>query len=243
MQFRKIVFHNHAVQFYILSVLFLSTPLIIFFLAVPPPPVYLTWDWASALGYLAATMVLLLFLYPIIMYRIPGLSGRFFSDFHRHAGFVIFILAFLHVLIMLIEEPLLIEHIKPTAPAYMLSGLLAWILLALLVIFSLKKTRQKLFKDTGIFRNFHIFGGCLIILLICYHITTSGYYANTLWKQGLWLSFSLGSIIYALVRKRSTGEEIVPEVQKNKDITLVESSAGLFVLGAIAWSMAVILNM
>jgi hypothetical protein len=38
------------------------------------------------------------------------------------------------VVILLVREPLLLEHLKPTAPLHMLAGLLALILLMLLAL-------------------------------------------------------------------------------------------------------------
>lgn len=92
------------------------------------------WDWANALGYLGLAVSLLLFVYAGRARAFPPYSGRFFANLHRDLGYIALLLIGAHVVILLVREPLLLEHLKPTAPLHMLAGLLALILLMLLAL-------------------------------------------------------------------------------------------------------------
>lgn len=91
----------------------------------------------------------------------PPFSGRFFANLHRDFGYAALALLAAHIGLMLYAEPLLVEHLKPSAPQHMLAGLLASLFMLLLVL-------------------------CVGFLM--WHVVDSGYYLNTSWKLGVMLS-------------------------------------------------------
>ncbi|MCF7980917.1 MAG: ferric reductase like transmembrane component, partial [Pseudomonadales bacterium] len=101
---------------------------------VPAPTTVFLWDWANAIGYLAVALLFLLFVYRGQPQSLPAFSGRFFINFHRDLGILSLIFVGLHMGVLLASAPLLMEHLKPTAPWYMLSGLASAVLLIMIVL-------------------------------------------------------------------------------------------------------------
>lgn len=161
----------------------LCLPLLLLWLVTPQPAAYLLWDLANAIGYIVTALVILLFIFRCQPMSSPPFSGRFFVNLHRDLGYGALALTLLHVAILLFHEPLLVEHLKPTAPGYMLAGLGASILLLLLVILSLPTVRRKLWSDYRRYRTLHLWLALGVMLLLYIHLLGSGYYLNSLWKQ------------------------------------------------------------
>lgn len=99
------------------------------------------WDLSAGLGYVAVVFALLLFLYPL---RRRGLPHRRLISVtqHRRIGWLALILALLHALLLLVIEPLTGQYLLPSAPLYMLCGVVALIALAVLVPTGLKARRR-----------------------------------------------------------------------------------------------------
>jgi hypothetical protein len=90
------------------------------------------WDAGMALGYAALAFAAILYLYPL---RGDGLPHRrlFTLSQHRRIGWVALALGALHVGVLLVAQPLTSRYLLPSAPLYMLSGLAAFVALAILV--------------------------------------------------------------------------------------------------------------
>ena len=161
-----------------------------------PPPVYALWDWANAMGYLALAIALFLFVYRGRAHTFPPFSGRFFANLHRDLGYIALLLLAGHVGVLLVKEPLLLEHLKPTAPLHMMSGLLALVLMLLLVCTSIPTVRRRLWPNYYLFRHLHGLVAVAIILLVFFHVVPSGFYLNSPWKIGLAIAAGLGILSY-----------------------------------------------
>jgi hypothetical protein len=161
-----------------------------------PPPVNVVWDWANAMGYLVLAIGLFLFVYRGRAHTFPPFSGRFFANLHRDLGYIALLLLAGHVGVLLVAEPLLLEHLKPTAPLHMMSGLLALMLMLLLVCTSIPTARRLLWPNYYLFRHLHGLVAVAIILLVVFHVLVSGFYINSRWKIGLALATSLGILSY-----------------------------------------------
>ena len=161
-----------------------------------PPPVNRLWDWANAMGYLAVVISLLLFVYRGRARTFPPYSGRFFANFHRDLGYIVVLLLAGHVGVLLVEEPLLLEYLKPTAPLHMLSGLLALVLMLFLVCTSIPMVRRRLWPDYHLFRHVHGLVAVAIVLLVFFHVLASGFYLNSPWKIGLAAATGVGFLVY-----------------------------------------------
>jgi hypothetical protein len=180
----------------VLLVACLGVPVAVFVLVVSPPPAELDWDIANALGYMAAGMFLVLFIYSGQRRSFPPFSGRFFIRLHHHLGYAVLLLVTLHVGVLLVREPILIEHLKISAPGYMLAGLAAAILVGLITLASVQVIRRKLWKNYTLFRFIHAFTGIGIVAFTAWHIIGSAWYANQSWKLSAWI---LATVVVCLV--------------------------------------------
>ena len=90
------------------------------------------WDIGIAVGYAALVVAVTLYLYPL---RGEGLPHKrlFTLSQHRRIGWIALVLGLLHAAILLVSQPLVGHYLLPSAPLYMLLGLIALIALAILV--------------------------------------------------------------------------------------------------------------
>ncbi len=171
-----------ALRFCLLLVACLGAPFALIGLWSAPPAVNLIWDAANAMGYLALVLIFLLFIYTGRPRAFPPFSGRFFANFHRDIGYLILALTVAHCLLLLIWQPLLLEHLKPTAPVYMLTGLGSALLLVVLVLSSAGWLRRRLWSSHHSFRSLHAWLSISTTGLLLVHVLGSGFYLNTLGK-------------------------------------------------------------
>lgn len=171
-----------AIKFSAVLLLCLLTPLLLVSMAPAPQAIYTLWDWANVMGYMAMTIALLLFVYRGRARSFPPFSGRFFANLHRDLGYIAMFLIAGHVGLLLWVEPLLLEHLKPTAPLHMLAGLFALILMVVLVISSVPFLRRRVWPNYDGFRRAHMLFAAAILGLVIYHVVMSGFYMNSRWK-------------------------------------------------------------
>jgi hypothetical protein len=171
-----------AIKFSAVLLLCLLTPLLLVSLAPTPQPIYTLWDWANVMGYLVLTLALLLFVYRGRARSFPAFSGRFFANLHRDMGYIAMLLLTGHVGLLLWAEPLLLEHLKPSAPLHMLAGLFALLFMIVLVISSVPFLRRRLWPNYHRFRHLHALFAAAILGLAIYHVVMSGFYMNSRWK-------------------------------------------------------------
>ena len=181
--------------------LLLAAPLLLVAASGSPPPVSLVWDAANALGFLALAGIFLLFIYAGRPGGFPPFSGRFFANLHRDLGYLALLFTLAHVVPLLVLEPLLLEHLKVTAPGYMLAGLAAALMTILLVITSITRLRRRLWRDYRLFRAVHGWIAVIIAALLSYHVLGSGYYLNHPVELGLVGLAGLGILVYYLARR------------------------------------------
>ncbi len=133
----------------------------------------------------------MLFVYRGRARAFPAYSGRFFANLHRDLGYIALLMVAVHIAILVHAEPLLLEHLQPTAPLHMSSGLLASILILILVASSIPRLRRKLWRDYHLFRHIHAMFAVSALVLAVVHVVYSGFYLNSPWKLGLALLVAL----------------------------------------------------
>lgn len=197
----------------------------------PAPGIHTLWDWANGMGYLALALCLFLFAYKGRPRRYPAYSGRFFANLHRDLGYIALALLAGHVGILLAAEPLLLEHFKPTAPLHMLSGLLALLLMALLVLFSVPTLRRRLWPDYHLFRHVHAVLAVAVIALTLYHVVVSAFYLNAVWKQSVLLLSAAAIVIsYGALRQR---EPRMPATRSRNSARYSHAISGVATVSAL----------
>jgi len=168
----------------------------------------LAWDWANALGYLALAIVLLLFIYAGRPRAFPPFGGRFFANLHRDLGYLALLLVAAHVGLLLAAEPLLLEHLKPSAPLYMLAGLVATALLLVLVVPSITGLRRRIWRDYRRFKRLHAWLAIACVVFIAWHVAGSRFYLNTPVKLALAGAAASALLAYYLRTRRGSRRRV-----------------------------------
>jgi len=144
--------------------------------------------WAGALiiiltlaGYGALLGFLHLFLFPLRLRRMmPG--GAVSLTRHRVIADVALGLTLVHSIGYLAAEPAVWRYLLPSAPLYMLAGLVGLLLLAVLALTSRHKPRQRLTRSTIGFRGQHVVLSALLLIAVLIHVVGAGLLVDSRWK-------------------------------------------------------------
>lgn len=163
------------------------------------------WDFANAAGLLGACLLGLLFVIAGRPQPRPLYEGKFFLRLHRDLGFATVALLLVHIGVLLVDEPLLIEDLLPSAPGYMLAGLASAILMLVLAISSLSRVRPRWSNGAASFRRWHYGGSLLALLLMAVHVLGAGYYSGGVWKGVLLVALMLVVAVWPRLPKPGNG--------------------------------------
>ena len=152
----------------------------------PSMPVSIVWDFGNYFGFSAMALMLILFAYTSQPRRFPIFNGKFFVNLHKHLGYLALLFVLAHIIVLISYEPLLLEHLKPSAPYYMLSGLLASLASLVLVVASVPFVRKKIWDRHTDFKNTHVVLSVTVMVLIFIHILGSKFYVNSPLKEWVW---------------------------------------------------------
>jgi hypothetical protein len=165
---------------WLLSVLaYTLTPLVLLYLPGHAKAVDPAWDFGMALGVLSAGGVALL---PLLSARwwgaqypaIPFL--RLLHDVHLSLAYVLTVLALLHVAVLCVLEPRVLEYLTLRAPWPMLAGLMALVLFVFLSLSS--RWRLQLGWRHASWRRWHGWLSALALTAMAWHIVDASYYFN-----------------------------------------------------------------
>jgi len=135
-------------------------------------------------GYGAVLGFLYLFLFPLRVRRLmPG--GALSLTRHRLIADWALILTLLHGFGYLMVEPATMRYLSPSAPVYMLAGLAALLVLALLSGTSRHDARQGMARSWFGFRTQHVILSALLLVATLVHVLGAGLLADAVWKQAL----------------------------------------------------------
>lgn len=163
------------------------------------------WDFANAAGLLGGCLLGLLFIIGGRPQPRPLYEGKFFLRLHRDLGFVAIALLLVHIVVLLVDEPLLIEDLLPSAPGYMLAGLASAVLMLVLAISSLSRVRPRWSSSAASFRRWHYGGSLLALLLMAVHLLGAGYYSGGVWKGVLLVALILVVAVWPRLPKPGNG--------------------------------------
>lgn len=169
------------------------------------PGLGFAWDFANAAGLLGACLMGLLFVIGGRPQRRPLYEGKFFLRLHRDLGFAAVALLLIHIGVLLIDEPLLIEDLLPSAPGYMLAGLASAILMLVLAVSSLGGVRPRWSSSAVSFRRWHYGGSLVALLLMAVHVLGAGYYSSGIWKGALLVALMLAVAVWPRLPKPGNG--------------------------------------
>jgi predicted CXXCH cytochrome family protein len=143
---------------------------------VPPAAVNFPWESAQALGLIAALACLLLVILPVR----PRMPGRRVLALSRHEllGWVALGCVAAHVALAAVSDPVMIEHLKVTAPLYEWAGIGALVLLLFLCVPAMARLRRRWWSRHRSFQASHVTAGCAALLLTAVHVLTTGRYLH-----------------------------------------------------------------
>jgi hypothetical protein len=134
------------------------------------------WDTGIAVGYASLVVAATLYIYPL---RGAGLPHKrlFTLTQHRRIGWIALGLGLLHTILLLVAQPLVGHYLLPSAPLYMLLGLVALIVLAILVATGLTARtalRKPRLQSTPTSVTTHGVLAAALLALLGIHIVASG---------------------------------------------------------------------
>lgn len=125
------------------------------------------WDFANGLGFAAVAG---------LIYLCVQSAGRVAALHHQAFSYIVLLLIVLHAAWFLIADSIVVEYLKPGAPAYMWAGLLSLFLILFLIISARPTTRKQAFLNRRSFRGWHRALSWLAIGAALFHILGSGLY-------------------------------------------------------------------
>ncbi|WP_374438895.1 ferric reductase-like transmembrane domain-containing protein [Pseudomonas panipatensis] len=207
--------------------LFCLLPFGAIFLLGAMPGVAAAWDFANVAGFIAGALFLLLFGYTGRPLAQPRHDGKFFMVLHRDLSFAAAVLLAAHVGVLLWDEPLVLDELRPGAPWHMLAGTAATLLLLAIVPLSLPAVRRRLWRKHQDFRRLHYLGCALIVLLGALHMIGAGYYSGAPWKAALWCLLSAAALTWPLLPRATAHHREGP---RRRHTRYLASRLGLGVL-------------
>jgi hypothetical protein len=121
---------------------------------------------------------------------------------HTAIGYGALILAALHIGGSMLADHTVIEYLKPTAPLYQLTGIVAAFLLAMLVLLSHGGFRRRLWKGHRGFQASHVIVACVLATLIAVHVVVTARYLGGVGRRALYIATTIGALALLLRARR-----------------------------------------
>lgn len=154
------------------------------------------WDALAAVGFCAAAVI------AFLGWDSESPAGNPRLRLHRNLAFVAAGLVTGHAIGYLVLDRTVLEYLLPAAPAYMLAGIGAWIVLVGMTVTALPGVRMRSYSGFGAFRRWH--RGLFLILIATtgWHVLGTGFSLDRRWQQVL-IGLCLGAIpLLAYWRRR-----------------------------------------
>lgn len=146
------------------------------------------WDAANALGFIAAALLLMLFIDTGSARYRPARQPAFYARLHKQLGVLMIGLVIAHAALLFWDDPNTVEYWKLKAPLYMIAGMVAAIILLALVVTAYPAPRRLTFRNIALFRRVHGYAAVAATALVGWHIVGSAHYLDTPLKQVLVLA-------------------------------------------------------
>ena len=124
---------------------------------------------------------------------------------HEILGWIALGTAALHFLWALVADHAVITYLKLTSPLYQLAGIVAFVMIAILVVSSLPSSRRRLWRSHRNFQATHIAFACILTVLLAVHVLTAGRYTGGYGRRLLYIAVAVGGLAMLLRRRRNTG--------------------------------------
>ncbi len=119
---------------------------------------------------------------------------------HTAIGWAALIAAAMHAAGLVVDDPTVIEYLKPTAPPYQWAGIVALVLVLAVVVSSRTPVRRRWASHRG-FQAVHVIAGCALTALITVHIVVTNRYVAGVGRR-IWFLLAAGGALLLLLRSR-----------------------------------------
>ncbi len=140
------------------------------------PTAGFAWDFLGALGFCAFAVLALLGWDSETPARQPRL------DLHRNLGVLACALIVAHGVGYLLIDSTVVEYLLPTAPAYMLAGVLAALMLLVMTLTSLPRYRSRSFASFASFRRWHRVSFLVVLTGSAWHVLATDFSLARPWQ-------------------------------------------------------------
>lgn len=121
---------------------------------------------------------------------------------HQALAVVVTALVTLHAAGFLLADPLTLEYLKPTAPVYMLIGVLAYLLLLALTITSFPGPRRSLYRRFQHFRRWHLGLSLGVLGTALWHVLGTDFLYRDSFRAAVLLLVAAALPSFAVLRRR-----------------------------------------
>jgi predicted CXXCH cytochrome family protein len=134
------------------------------------------WEIAQALGLCAVAGCLILCV--LAVRPRDDDAGAFAVRSHELLGWLVLGAAVLHVVLLLVVDHRVVEHVKPTAPRYEYAGILALLALLFLTVPAGAAVRRRFWPRYRNFQAAHVGAACLLVVALAVHVLATGRYVH-----------------------------------------------------------------
>jgi predicted ferric reductase len=177
--------------------LLVAAPIAVLLAGSTPPGVGFWWDVSIALGFGGLALLSVQFLLTARLHRATAPFGiDLVYYFHRYLGVVVLAIVIAHPVILIIENPALVDFLNPfTAPWHMAAGAVAMMIVMVLVVASIG--RKQLHIPYEAWRATHILLAVAAVGLALVHMAGVQYYVALPRTRALWAAivFSLAGAL------------------------------------------------
>lgn len=156
------------------------------------------WGWDSLNGLGLVAMVVLV----LLAWEAQTPSRREPLRLHQALAIAATGFVFLHALGFLLLDPVLLEHLKPTAPGPMLAAWLTLPILLFLCVMSFPRARRRVWSQFSAFRVWHLSLTGLMTVLVLVHVIGTGSAFAPAWKAGVLVLLMGGLPVAAYLFRR-----------------------------------------
>lgn len=137
----------------------------------------IAWDIGVACGYVCVVLMVCLYIFPVRGDGLPHARLLGLSQ-HRILGWCLLIAAILHIVVLLVAQPLSSRYLLPSAPVFMWCGIAAVILAGVLVQTGLSGRTAMRRSGSFVPATAHILLSAAMMLLVCAHLAGSGQFLS-----------------------------------------------------------------
>ena len=155
------------------------------FLAAPTMGAGWYWDAGNGIGFAA---------FAGLLYLSLTSNRRIDVRAHQLLGYGVLFVAVGHACWYLLGDAVVVEFMKPGAPAYMWHGIVSLLMLGILITVALVPDRNRVHKDYPTFRYWHRVLSVAIIATATYHIVVSNFYLHAWYQELLFVLLALAAV-------------------------------------------------